>query len=154
MVVSSVGQPVITDAPARHVLYLHFVVSEEDVGATMQHAFAALYGHIGESRVIPAGPPFTIYNSAHPPFDMDVCAPLATPITASGDFHYMELPATRVVSMTHIGPYEELGRAYDTVENFIRDNKLSIVGAPREIYLSPPDTPASEIQTILEWPIA
>ena len=154
MVAPTINAPVISEAPRRHVLYQHFVVTEGQIPDTIQRSFGALYQRIQQAGVIPAGPPFAIYNTDSPPWDMDVCAPVATPLTPSADFRYMELPATRVVSFEVIGPYERLSHAYDQVMTYIRGNDLEMVGAPREFYLSPPNTPASEIRTIIEWPIA
>ena len=154
MVASTVDAPVVSDAPLRHVLYQHFVVTEGQIGPTVQRSFAALYQRIGQSGVTPAGPPFAIYNTVAPPFDMFVCAPVASPTAPSDEFRFMEMPASRVVSLLHVGPYEQIERAYDVVEAYIRENGLTATGAPRETYLSPPNTPAAEIHTIIEWPIA
>ena len=79
---------------------------------------------------------------------MDVCAPIAEPITPSGDIKYMELPATRVVSVLHVGPYDSLGATYEKLEIFLRTNGIVATGPPREIYLTPPDVPADQVQTL------
>ena len=65
----------------------------------------------------------------------------------------MELPATRVVSLLHVGPYQTLGVAYERIKEYIVEQRLTRSGAPRETYLSPPDTPADKVQTIIEFPI-
>jgi effector-binding domain-containing protein len=145
--------PTLTDAPRRHVLYQHFIVPHERIGETIRSGFAALYARIGDAGVVPAGPPFVVYLTAAPPWEIDVCAPVARDTAPSADIMYREMPASRVVSLLHVGPYENLGRAYDDVQAFIRDNALVADGPPREYYLSPPDTPADQIQTIVEWPI-
>ena len=154
MVAPTIIAPVIADAPQRHVLYQHLVVSERNISATMQSSIPALYRHMREAGIIPAGPPFAVYNTDAQPWDIDICAPISAPVTPSSEFRYMELPATRVVSLEVTGPYERLSHAYDQVVSYIRSNNLEMTGAPREIYLSPPSAPASEVRTIIEWPIA
>ena len=98
MVAPPTSAPVIAELPARHVLYQHFVVSMDELPATIQRSFAALYGRIGLAGIIPAGPPFAMYNTDTSPWDVNICAPIATSISPSADFQYMELPATRTAS--------------------------------------------------------
>ena len=74
-------------------------------------------------------------------------------MSASPQFDYMELPATRVVSLLHIGPYDTLGTAYDAIESYVADKGLNVSGSPREFYLSPPDVPPDQIQTLVERPV-
>ena len=145
--------PVIADAPRRHVVYQHFVIPEAEIPATIGRAFAALYDRIMEIKAIPAGPPFVIYHSMSAPWEMDVCAPVAAPVAPSPECLYMELPATPTVSLVHVGPYETVGDAYDQLKAYVEAEGLKVAGPPREFYLSPPETPPAEIQTILEWPI-
>jgi effector-binding domain-containing protein len=145
--------PVVTDSPQRHVMYQSFVATHDQLGRTIREGFAALYRRIGEAGVVPAGPPFVIYNNAASPWDLEVCAPVATAVSPTPEFKYREMPGGRVVSLLHVGPYETLGEAYDALQDFIRSQDLITEGPPREFYLSPPETPAESIQTIVEWPI-
>jgi len=146
--------PVLGESSHRHVLFQHFVVEQEDLPATIGKSFGALYGRIGQAGVIPAGPPFVIYHNMAAPWEIDVCAPVATPLAPAPDFEVTELPATRVVSLLHIGPYDTMGTAHAAVDAYIKAQSLTPAGPPREIYLSPPSTPASETRTVIEWPIA
>jgi effector-binding domain-containing protein len=147
------NNPVVTESPGRHVLYQQFVTPHEQIGETIKRSFGALYGRIAEAGVVPAGAPFIIYKSPQPPWEMEVCAPVATEVTPTPDILYREMPASRVVALMRVGPYEQLGEAYDEVQAYIREHNLVIAGPPREFYLSPPETPAERIQTLVEWPI-
>jgi effector-binding domain-containing protein len=153
MVAPTLISPVIQDSPAKHVLYQHFVVSMDELPETIKQSFTAQYARMEQAGIIPAGPPFVIYRTMAQPWDIDVCAPIAPPLTQTPGFDVKELPATRVVSMLHVGPYDTIGRAYDAVDGYIKNHSLIASGPPREIYLSPPDTPSEQIQTIVEWPI-
>ena len=145
--------PTIGESPRRHVLCQHFSVSMEEMPQTLSGSFTALYSRITEAGVIPAGPPFVIYQSMSAPWQVDVCAPVATSLAPTPGFDVKELPATRVVSLLHVGPYETIGQAYEIVDAYIKAQSLKPAGPPREIYLSPPNTPSAAIQTIVEWPI-
>ena len=153
----SFNAPVITESPRRLVLYQHHVVGEADLPVTVPRAFGELYQLIEQSGVEPVGPPFTVYQSEFvpgQPLELDVCAPVATAMAPSAHFSFREMPATRVVSLLHIGPYDTLGTAYECADAYIRDKGLIVTGPPREFYLSPPETPPEQIQTIVEWPVA
>ncbi len=150
-------EPSIDDLPAKLVVYQHHVVPAAQLPDVFGRAYEALYARIEHAGVAPAGPPFVIFGDQSIPgveWHMDVCAPIAEPITPSGDIKYMELPATRVVSVLHVGPYDSLGATYEKLEIFLRTNGIVATGPPREIYLTPPDVPADQVQTLIERPIA
>ena len=48
---------------------------------------------------------------------------------------FKRLPAATVVSILHKGPYEELGRAYAFIFDWIEKNGHSVCGMPRECYI-------------------
>jgi effector-binding domain-containing protein len=152
-----VNEPVIAESPRRFVIYQHHVVDEPEMALTIGRSYQALYARVADAGVIPIGPPFVMYHLEQSDpgvrWDMDVCVPISAPISASPQFDYMELAATRVVSLLHIGPYDTLGKAYDAIESYIADKELDVSGPPREFYLSPPDVPPDEIQTLVERPI-
>ena len=145
--------PTIGQSPRRHVLYQHFSVAMEEMPQTIGSSLAALYSRITEAGLIQAGPPFVIYQSMSAPWQVDVCAPVASTIAPTPGFEVMELRATRVVSLLHVGPYDTIGKAYEAVDEYIKAQSLKTAGPPREVYLSPPDTPSAAIQTIVEWPV-
>jgi len=49
-----------------------------------------------------------------------------------------ELPGGRCVSFIHKGPYEELGRSYEKVFQYIREKGLKAVFPSREVYVKGP----------------
>jgi effector-binding domain-containing protein len=151
------GRPTICESPPRLVLYQHRVTTEEDLPATLGRAFGELYERIGDAHVEPAGEPFVVYLESSKPgvrWEMDICAPVSARVRESADFGFMEMPAGRVVSYLHIGPYQDLGQAYEAIQRYVKEQGLTVAGPPREIYLSEPDVPPAEIRTLLEQPIA
>jgi len=151
-----VNEPVIAESPRRHVLYRHHVVTEADLAQTFGSTFSDLYERVAQAGLVSAGPPFVIYHDDSEPgvrWNMDVCAPVSSAASPTFDIDYMVLPATHVVSLLHIGPYETLGSAYSRIASFIAERGLTISGPAREFYLSPPETPPDQIQTIVERPV-
>ena len=111
---------------------LHDVESQPIVSIRGRHAqaeipeflgrsFGLLFGHLKLLGVDPAGPPFVIYHAFGPAgMDTEVCVPVASPVSATGGVESRMLPAVTVARTLHIGPYEELGGAYDAVTDWIR----------------------------------
>ena len=65
-----------------------------------------------------------------------------------------QLPAGTFATLLHVGPYDTVAGTYDAVVAWIGDHDLAVAGPPREVYLSPPDTPPEQIRTIIEFPAA
>jgi effector-binding domain-containing protein len=148
--------PTVGHSPRRLLVYTHHVVSHEVLGTTIGKAFDLLYSFINEAGLQPSGPPFVIYNTESEPgvrWDMDVCAPIATPVTPRADIKFREMPEERVVSLMHFGPYETLGEAYTAINEFLNEHGHVASGPPREIYYSEPDVPPEQVQTLIEQPI-
>jgi effector-binding domain-containing protein len=127
-----------------------------EIGGVMGTAFGEVYGHLAKLGVASAEPPFVIYHgtpNGDEPFDIEVCAPVARAVDPPPGWRVQELPAGTFVTLLHLGPYDTVGAAYDTVTAWIADHGLVAAGAPREVYLSEPDTPPEQIRTIIELPV-
>ena len=152
-----VPMPAIGELPRRMVLFKHRVVAQPELPTVLGSTFGELYQRIESSGVAPAGPPFVIYHNMPEPggrWEIDVCAPVSAPVLAAPAFEFLDMPAGRIVSVLHIGPYDTLGIAYEAIGNFISDQGLEAAGPPREFYFSEPDVPPEKVQTLVEWPIA
>lgn len=104
----------------------------------------------------PAGPPFVIYTeqpTEERPFAVDICAPVSKSLGPPTGWSVEQLPAGRFASLVHVRPYDTMGLAYATLRSWIGDHQMVVAGPPREIYLSPPETPADEIRTVVEFPV-
>jgi effector-binding domain-containing protein len=53
-----------------------------------------------------------------------------------------QTPGGRVVTTAHIGPYDEMGAAYDAIHAYVRDNRLKVIGPSWEVYGHWSDDPA------------
>jgi len=84
---------------------------------------------------------------------MEICAPVARTTDPPAGWQMQELPASTFVTLLHVGPYDTIGAAYDSLTAWIGAHDLAIAGPPREVYLSEPETPPEQIRTILEFPV-
>jgi effector-binding domain-containing protein len=128
-----------------------------EIGEVMGSAFGEVYGYLGTQGIEPAGEPFVIYHDmpeADLPFDIEVCAPIgrSTDETPQG-WRVQELPAGTFATLVHVGPYDTIGNAYETMGSWIEAHGLEASGPPREVYLSPPETPPERIRTVVEFPV-
>ena len=65
------------------------------------------------------------------------------------------LPDVDVVSTTHVGPYDTLGRAYDALKDGVVDlgRKVDESSVMWEEYLDGPQVPPEQTRTLVHWPL-
>src|SRR5206468_3811315 len=82
------------------------------------------------------------------PADIEVGVRVARPFSevSPAGVHCSSLPAGRVVSAVHVGPYDQMGRTYDALLAFARDGGHEIRGPSWEIYGDWSDDP-SKVET-------
>ena len=51
------------------------------------------------------------------------------------DFVFKNMPAVKVVSVLHKGPYAELGQAYAFAAKWVKENGFAVADSPRESYI-------------------
>jgi effector-binding domain-containing protein len=147
----------VVDRPALRVVAKRLPVLIEDLGPVLSQAFSEVYTIIGAAEVGTAGPPFVIYHSMPvqgEPLDIEVCAPVAGPLEPRDPWRLEDLPAGLFASRLHVGPYDTIGDTYRAMSAWIPSNGFAVAGPPREVYLSPPSTPPSQTQTIVEFPVS
>ncbi len=69
--------------------------------------------------------------------DFEACLPVRQRKDVNG-ISVRELPGGRCVSLVHQGPYDQLGRSYARVFEYINDRKYRAVVPTREVYLKGP----------------
>jgi len=147
----------VSQSHPRHIIAKRLVVEAGGLSGAMGRTFGQLYGYLGAIEVPPAGAPFAIYHAglAMPErWDVELCAPVSRPVDPPTGCTCRLLAGGLVASTAHSGPYEALAYACSALRGWIVANGFEEAGAPREVYLSPLDTPASEIRAIIEWPVA
>jgi effector-binding domain-containing protein len=150
------GEVKVGQRNAALVVSKRFPVRLSEIGGVMSGAFGEVYGHLGARGAEPMGPPFVIYHGApvgDDPFDIEVCAPVARAVDPPPGWQTQELPAGMFVTLLHVGPYDTVGVAYETVLAWIPEHGYAVAGPPREVYLSEPETPPDQIRTIVEVPV-
>lgn len=128
-----------------------------EMGAVFGKAFGEAYGYLGMRAIPSQGPPFIIYHEvpqADRPVDLEICAPIGRTVDPLEGWQVYELPAGTFATLLHTGPYDTIASGYEAMWTWIGEQGLTAAGPPREVYLSPPETPPAQVKTIIEVPVA
>ena len=69
--------------------------------------------------------------------DFEACMPVSKAKAAEG-ITVRELPGGRCGTLLHKGPYEQLGRSYARILQYIHDKGYTLIRPTREVYLKGP----------------
>jgi DNA-binding transcriptional MerR regulator len=110
--------------------------------------FTGRYGEVGKKlgtlgrlagRVV-AGGPLSLYYDAEfkeSDADIEVAFPVRAPVRAEG-IDCRILPGGKMVTLIHRGPYEEIGRTYRRIFDYLGERNLRPSIPSREVYLKGP----------------
>ena len=144
----------IKEAPEELVASIHERVDLAEAGERIPDAFRRLWDCVGQTGYDKGMPGIVTYAMKDGIADLDVFMPVTRSFEAPDDVIVKTLPGGRVATITHIGPYDEVGPAYATVAGWIVEHGHRIVGPPRERYLNDPQVVgADKAETEVEFPI-
>jgi effector-binding domain-containing protein len=101
-------------------------------------AFGEMFGYLGEIGVGPAGAPFAVYHDTEmkeDDVDVEICVPVAEQVGSRGQVSASELPGGLAACTLHVGPYSEVGPAYQALMTWIQEHGHEIAGPSHEVYL-------------------
>ena len=111
----------------------------------------------------PVGPPLGLYFNSPEQVPLEellweLQCPLPDDTAAiepdAGGMGIKKVPGVEVASTVHKGPFDEVGKIYGMLGEWINANGYEIVGAPEEVYLSDPSsTPPEELTTEIRFPV-
>jgi DNA-binding transcriptional MerR regulator/effector-binding domain-containing protein len=100
-----------------------------------------LFGRLGRAfgRAICGSPMLLHYDSEYREDDADfeACMPIRRRKEVDG-ISVRELPGGRCVSLVHRGAYDQLGRSYAKVFEYINERKYQVLTPTREVYVKGP----------------
>jgi effector-binding domain-containing protein len=119
--------------------------------------FSAVVQAAEAQGVAITGPPFGFYpRMPGETVAVVVGFPVAGAIEPSGDVEPFDLPGGRVVTGTHVGPYEALEQTYQELMAWTEAEGLTLAEGMWECYLSDPsaEPDPSTWRTQIVWPLA
>lgn len=152
----------IREIAEQDVAVVEFAAQVAHLGSLIGEAFETVMAYLGSQGVFPAGPPFTYYlpqsGEGQLPSQLQVWAGFPVPRPISGDDRVVarKLPAGKVATLVHEGPYEALPTSYQTLIE-----GAAALGAPVdmhagmwEVYLNDPDEVSpNQSQAAIFWPV-
>jgi effector-binding domain-containing protein len=140
--------------PAQPALTVRMHAAVQDLPQALGKAYSAIMQYLGELGEQPTGMPFAAYyNMDMQNLDIEAGFPVARKIAGKGEIQASEFPGGKLASAIHIGPYEQMMSAYETLTQWIKANGYEATGVAYELYYSEPGTPPQEIKTEIVFPL-
>jgi AraC family transcriptional regulator len=147
----------VKEIEAVNVVAIKATVPTVEIGAKLGEIFPKLMQYIGDKGIKMAGPPYSKYYSWDPAgeSEMEAGVPVTGEAEGEGEIEFIELPATKVATALHVGPYEKIGPVYEAIQKYIEKEGLKIAGAVWEAYLTSPEveTDPNKFQTQVYFPV-
>ena len=156
----SVSEPTVKEVPQIRVL------SKRETGnyeTTIGKLVGELFGFI-ESKNTPrsnikiTGPCMFICHDEEykeKDADIEVAVPVSGNISVDDlGVNLTTLPAAKMVSVIHKGPYNEVGIAYTRLFEYLKENELELAGPSRALYINDPnEVQEEELMTEVQLPV-
>ncbi|MBB4301925.1 effector-binding domain-containing protein [Rhodobium orientis] len=144
-----------TEVSERPYLYVERTtgMDPEEIGAAMGAAFGEVAAFLQEHDIAPTCPPLSAYYDFDPEkLTFRAGFPVAeTDLErAAGTIEAGTLPAGRVMTFTHVGPYARLRDSYAELMAHMAENGLEFAGPAWESYVDDPaKVPEDELRTVV-----
>lgn len=103
-----------------------------------------------------AGPPLARYHGQPPLLEVEAIIPVTTAVGSQGRVEPITLSGGRAVQVRHVGAYDTLSQAYETLRQWMEAHQVRPTEEPREVYLSDPNVVSDpgRLETLIVQPIA
>ena len=117
--------------------------------------YGRIMAYVGEMGAAPTGAPFVAYyNMDMADLDIEVGFPVDRALPIRGGLTAGVLAAGDYATCLHIGPYDQVGPAYDALTKFVEQQGRTATGVAYEFYFnSPQDTAPEQLQTLVMFPL-
>jgi DNA-binding transcriptional MerR regulator len=146
--------------PPQWVVGIRQQVVAAEVSSVIGAGFFTLYRALALGGAQPAGPGMTLFyglgEEEEERADLEIAVPLAGLAGPFDGFTVHELPAVRVASATHAGPYEGLGACHQALVRWATRGGVALGEPQRNVYtVSPAQTvDPAHLRTEVLWPIS
>jgi len=143
------------DRQVQPTLVMRMRTSVQKLPQVLGQTWGAIMQYAGRIGVHPSGPPFVAYhNMDMQDLDLEIGFPYAQQVMGEGEILAGEIPGGKAASCLHVGPYDQVGAAYEALRRWIEAGGYTPSGVAYESYLNDPQTtPAAELQTQVVFPL-
>lgn len=128
--------------------------ADEDLPEVVGKTYGAIMRYLEELGEQPVGMPFAAYyNMDVQNLDVEIGFPVARELVGNGEIQPSALPGGKVASALHVGPYDQLGAAYEALAEWTKVHGYETSGVSYEFYYEGPETPPDELRTEILFPL-
>ncbi|PJI10572.1 MULTISPECIES: GyrI-like domain-containing protein [Clostridium] len=123
----------IKDIEPIRVAFMKYKGIVTNANKVFPNVFKSIHGKVN-------GAPFFCYYTMNPKTKMgelELCVPTAESPNTNG-IMVKEMPRIKAVCATHIGPYGNMNLAYEAINEYARENNLTLQPPFREVYIKGP----------------
>ncbi|MEM1431919.1 MAG: GyrI-like domain-containing protein [Pseudomonadota bacterium] len=121
------------------------------ISAAMGECYGRVVAFMESHGIPPAGPALSVYHTYDPEvmrFQAGIIVSSEAIMDPGADVKGDILPAGRVLSFTHVGPYATLRDDYADMMSYVEREGLKLSSPAWEVYIDDPkDTPEAELRT-------
>lgn len=129
----------VLNVAAQWVAYRRLTCDRDKIGPaiTAPDVLPSIY-ELAKKHGVQAGPPYARYlRWGETDCDLQCGVPLTGPVPPEDNIVVDYYTSCRLAMLTFVGPYSELGKAHDTVIEFIKANGYTFGGPCWEVYDGP-----------------
>jgi effector-binding domain-containing protein len=143
------------DRPAQPTLVIRTRTPVQSLPQVVGQAYGAIMQYAGQLGFQPSGAPFAAYyNMDMEDLDMEIGFPFEQKPKGKDNVLASEIPGGMAAACLHVGPYDQLGAAYEALQKWMQANEYVPAGVAYEFYLNDPAAaPPAELQTQLVFPL-
>jgi effector-binding domain-containing protein len=141
--------------PAQPTLATRTRSAVQNLPQIVGQAYGAIAQYLGQMGEQPAGAPYVAYyNMDMQDLDIEIGFPVARPLPGQGNIQPSQIPGGQAAACLHVGPYDQVGKAYEALTQWLQANGRAATGVAYEIYLNDPtSTPPEALQTQVVMPL-
>jgi effector-binding domain-containing protein len=130
----------ITMQPMNVIYVIDTATTTDDISSKMGKSYSRLFMTIGQQQLKP-GKVMAIYRTSSAPWIFDVAVEVdKAPSEQQEEIQFKTTDGGDAIVMHFKGPYEQLGNAYQQIDEWLKKNNKQRSGAPMEVYLNEPAT--------------
>jgi effector-binding domain-containing protein len=131
--------PEIVQLPAQRVAVMHANVSTEELTATFERIFPAVYAGLTQQGVTDMGHVIAVYHSMDAnQMSLSAGIEIGDDVEPEEPSELLELTACEAVKADHYGPYDQLARTHESVWAFVQELGRTPIAGPIERYITDP----------------
>jgi effector-binding domain-containing protein len=145
----------VKELPSRLVLCIRLRTPLSKLPQRLGGAYGAITAYLADHLLAPAGDPFVAYyNMDMQDLDIEAVIPVARKLPGRGNIQCREFPGGKAAICLHVGPYSQVGAAYEVLNEWLKANQLQGTGIAYEFYLNDPAvTPPEALKTEIAMPL-